>query len=209
MTPALRAIRDKWDRTYAEKEIAADRPPRILEECAHQLPRHGKALDMACGLGAGAIFLARRGLYVTAWDISPVAIEKVTHYARGHDLPLTAEVVDLAQAQIPTQTFDVIHVTRFLLRDRCSDLVRALRPGGLLCYQSFSIEALNATPHKNPAYCLLRGELLALFHELRPVYYREDVDLGATSPELQNEVLLVAQKRSPLPPSIVRSGSGR
>ena len=139
---------------------------------------------------AGAIFLARRGLHVTAWDISPVAIEKITHFAKRHDLPITAEVVDLAQSQIPTQTFDVIHVTRFLLRGLCADLVRALRPGGLLCYQTFSLEALDSTPHKNPAYCLVRGELLGLFHEL-PVYYREDVLLGDTSQGLQNEVLLV------------------
>jgi tellurite methyltransferase len=199
MTATVPTIQEKWDRAYAGKDVAGDRPPRMLDECAHLLPTHGRALDVACGLGAASIFLARRSLQVIAYDISPVAIEKLTHFAEQHALPIKAEVVDLTQAQIPTETFEVIHVSRFMERALCPTLVRALRPGGLLCYQTYTVESFDAAPPKNPVHRLLRGELLEIFHELSPLYYREDALVGDTSQGLRNEASLVAQKRRPAP----------
>jgi SAM-dependent methyltransferase len=200
---AMPAIQDKWDRIYGSKALEAEAWPRVLGENAHLLPAHGRALDVACGMGGASIFLARHGLEVVAWDISPVAIARLRGFVAQHGLAITPEVVDVTGVRMPEQAFDVIHVSRFLERGVCAALSRALRHDGLLFYQTFSLEALDTAPHKNPDYCLVRGELLGLFHELRPVVYREDALLGDTAQGLRNEVLLVAQRPSPPPPFFV------
>lgn len=71
---SMSTIRDKWDRTYGSKAVEAAAWPRVLSENAHLLPRRGRALDVACGMGGASIFLARHGLEVVSWDISPVAM---------------------------------------------------------------------------------------------------------------------------------------
>ncbi len=188
----------KWDRIYEHRQIGEDAYPGILDDAEHLLPTRGRALDLACGAGAASIFLARRGLEVTAWDISAVAIGKLGYHAARHGLPIRAEVVDIGQTPIPQEGFDVIVVSRYLERSLCARLSQALRPGGLLAYQTFTIEATDVL-HMNPAYCLVRGELLGLFHDLRPLLYREDALVGNTSSGLRNEARLVAQKRIPMP----------
>ena len=194
---AMPAIQEKWDRSYGSNAVEAAAWSRVLGENSHLLPTHGRALDVACGMGGASIFLARHGLEVVSWDISRAAIAKLRGFVEQHGLAITAEVVDVTRVQIPEQEFDVIHVSRFLERGVCAALSRALRNDGLLFYQTISLEALDTAPHKNPDYCLVRGELLDLFHELRLVVYREEALLGDTAQGLRNEVLLVAQKRSP------------
>jgi tellurite methyltransferase len=196
---AVPTAQEKWDRIYRSSAVKADAWPRVLVENGHLLPTHGRALDVACGLGEASIFLARHGLEVVAWDISPVAIAKLQDFVAQHGLAITAEVVDVTRVQIPEQAFNVIHVSRFLERSVCAALLRALCHDGLLFYQTSSLEALDTAHTKNPDYCLVRGELLGLFHELHPVAYREEALLGNTAQGLRNEVLLVAQKRRPMP----------
>ena len=183
----------------SRRNVGADPHPGILDDVTHLLPVRGRALDVACGTGAASIFLARHGLEVVAWDISPIAIGKLRIFAARHELAIEPEVVDIAQARIPQEAFDVIFVSRYLERSACAGLSRALRPGGLLVYQTFSIEALESAPHMNPAYCLVRGELLNLFHDLQPVLYREDALVGDTTRGLRNEARLVAQRRYAAP----------
>lgn len=81
----------KWDQIYQEAE---DYPPpaQVLLENAHLLPPSGAALEVAWGLGSNALFLAGRGFEVTAWDLSPVAIEGLRRRAKR--LQVAAQVVD-------------------------------------------------------------------------------------------------------------------
>ncbi|MCB9744977.1 MAG: methyltransferase domain-containing protein [Alphaproteobacteria bacterium] len=189
----------KWDRIYSQRRAEDARPPEALVEHAHLLPTQGRALDLACGMGGAAIFLARRGLEVRAWDASAVAINKLQDYAEAEGLSLEAEQVDLETRPLPEQAFDLIVVAHFLLRDRCGDIARALKPGGLLVYQAHSLEGLPGTRHKNPDYCLRRGELLQLFHGLTPVAWREDALLGDLTQGRRGSCSLVAQATPPEP----------
>ena len=75
------AIISKWNRIYSQSGHDAYLPAQVLADNEFLLPEAGTALDLACGLGANAIFLAQQGLAVTALDISSVAIEKLTAYA--------------------------------------------------------------------------------------------------------------------------------
>ncbi|WP_256104801.1 class I SAM-dependent methyltransferase [Streptomyces sp. ODS05-4] len=128
-----------WDGVYAARPAATDpRPNPRLTEVAAQLPP-GTALDLGCGEGGDALWLARRGWRVTAVDVSAVAAERLARLARTHRLAdrITAEPRDLG-ASFPSGSFDLItahylHTPADL--DRAAVLrtaAHALRPAGRL-----------------------------------------------------------------------------
>ncbi len=180
----------KWDARYREAGSAV--ASEVLAENRHLLPAAGEALDLACGLGGNALLLARHGLRTTAWDLSPVAIERLASEAEG--LPLRAEVRDVLAMPPAAARFDVIVVSRFLERDLCPALVAALRPGGLLFYQTFTRDKAVAGGPSNPDFLLAENELLRLFGGLCLRVYREEGRLGDVTRGLRNEALLVAQR---------------
>ncbi len=73
----MHKIKSKWDDIYAQMEPASVKPTQVLSENLFLLPKQGYALDLACGLGANSLLLAQKGLQVSAWDISEVALEKL------------------------------------------------------------------------------------------------------------------------------------
>jgi len=185
---------DKWNTRYRDAQVGDGRPVQVLSDYAHLLPSHGTALDLACGLGANALLLAARGLDTVAWDISPVAIDKLNAHARGHDLPLAAEVRDLTLHGLPEHHFNVIVVGRYLERRLCPAIAAALKPGGLLYYQTWTRAQVSEHGPGNPAFRLACNELLHLFAELDVIAYREEDTLGDTARGLRNEAYLVAQR---------------
>lgn len=180
----------KWDRRYEN----ADKEPRaatVLKDNLQLLPTTGTALDLACGLGGNALLLAEQGLQTEAWDISPVAIEKLAERAKG--LPLVAKVVDISSDTLPANTFDVIVVSYYLDRELAPAIIKALKSGGRLFYQTFNHIQLGRGP-ANPAYRLQEKELLELFSKLRIRYYREDESTDSSPDAIRDEAMLVAQK---------------
>jgi 2-polyprenyl-3-methyl-5-hydroxy-6-metoxy-1,4-benzoquinol methylase len=192
--------REKWNGIYAQAAVGEGEPARVLRDYAHLLPAQGRALDLACGMGANALFLARHGLATEAWDISEVAMDKLGHYARSHRLPLTARACDVTAAALPEAVYDVIVVSHFLERMLCPALARALRPGGLLYYQTFTrtVTADYAGPG-NESFRLGDNELLELFSGLRLRAYREEGLLGDVRKGWRNEAMLVGQRREEMP----------
>ncbi len=154
----------------------------------------GTAIDVACGLGANALFLARRGLQTLAWDLSEVAVAKLQDFARTQGIPLSAEARDVLAHPPPPASADVIVVSRFLDRPLAPRLEQALRPGGILFYQTFTREKVGSAGPISPEFLLGRNELLHLFPNLRVVAYREEGLIGDLTQGLRNEALLVAQQ---------------
>ncbi len=186
--------RQCWDQRYRDS-ITEQPPALVLGAQAHLLPATGMALDLACGLGANALLLARRGLETWAWDISPVAIGRLDGYAAQAGLAIHTEVRDVVLRPPEPARFDVIVVSRFLERSLAPFLQAALRPGGLLFYQTFTkTRTGEATGPRNPAFLLEDNELLRLFAPLRVRFYREEGLLGDTAQGIRNEALLIAQK---------------
>ncbi|MDH5301662.1 MAG: class I SAM-dependent methyltransferase [Gammaproteobacteria bacterium] len=188
-------VQEKWDRIYTVEDISKAKPCALLAENIHLLPHQGTALDLACGLAGNALALIKHGLSAQAWDISPVVVAKLNHYASEHQLPLTAHSCDLTDAQLPESTFDVIVISHYLQRPLAPAIVNALKPNGLLFYQTF---VRDTTPGysgpSNPDFLLEQGELLRLFAALRPVFYREEGTLGNHQLGQRNIAQLVAQK---------------
>ncbi|MFI6921142.1 class I SAM-dependent methyltransferase [Nonomuraea spiralis] len=128
-----------WDGVYAARPPVTDPRPNLrLAETVPSLPP-GDALDLGCGDGGDALWLARQGWKVTAADISAVALRRVAGLARTHGLDHRLATVrhDLGRS-FPSGRFDLIcahylHTPHDL--DRASVLrsaARALHPGGRL-----------------------------------------------------------------------------
>jgi len=183
----------KWNSRYA---TAAGKPRAalVLRENRHLLPASGDALDLACGLGGNALLLAQAGLTVQAWDLSSVAIDALRLRTAAECLPVEAAVRDVdKQPPMPT-SFDVIVVSYFLQRTLAPALCAALRPGGLLFYQTFVKNKVYQQGPTNPDFLLAENELLTLFAPLRLRVYHEIGALGDITQGLRNEVLFVGQK---------------
>jgi SAM-dependent methyltransferase len=186
--------RKKWDAIYSQKTGFPGAPSRVLAENVHLLPRAGEALEIACGLAGNAVLLAERGLTTRAWDISAVAIEQVTQYARARGLPLTGEARDVMQHPPSPASCDVVVIAHFLERALVPHLIRTLRRGGLLFYQTFTRTRVTDSGPGNPEFRLADNELLELFAPLRLLVYREEGRVGDLDRGLRDEALIVAQK---------------
>jgi tellurite methyltransferase len=186
-----------WNERYAGADATEASPAEVLRDFAHLLPAWGRALDLACGLGANALLLARRGLQVEAWDSSAVAIERLREAAALEGLDIRSDVRDVVLQPPQVGSFDVIVVSRFLERSLVSALQAALRPGGLLYYQTFIREAVHADRGpRRPEYRLAGNELLGLFRDLRLIVYREEGRLGNLGAGLRDEAYAVFHRAS-------------
>jgi SAM-dependent methyltransferase len=150
-------------------------PASWLEDHADLLPRSGCAVDVACGRGRHALWLAARGLSVLALDRNEDAIRELHRAAVDARMPILAETRDLETGapSIGIAAFDVVVVIHYLHRPLFPTLLDALRPGGLLIYETFTrAQALRGKP-TNPDFLLDEGELWRLVQPLEIVDYRE------------------------------------
>jgi tellurite methyltransferase len=164
------AERDKWDARYRDGAYESRTHPTAL--LAEWLPRlqRGRALDVACGAGRNALFLAANGYAVTALDISGVALERGRRSATERGLTiewLRADLDDDPARVLPAGPFDLIVWVRYVHRTLMPHLVARLAAGGaLLCEQHLLTGEAVAGP-TSTHFRLAPGELLAAAHGLR------------------------------------------
>ena len=132
--PALRA---EWDNRYADRQqLWSGRPNgALVAEVAGLAP--GRALDVGCGEGADAVWLARGGWDVTAIEVSGVALERAAGHARDAGLTVRWVHAALTDAGLPPASFDLVSAQYpALLRtpDAAAEraLLAAVAPGGVL-----------------------------------------------------------------------------
>jgi SAM-dependent methyltransferase len=125
------------------------------------LPHAGYALDVACGRGRHALFLAERGLAVVAIDRDRLAIDELTAEALRRNLAVEARVVDLEAGEVDLgrEVYDLIVVFHYLHRPLFPALLRALAPGALLIYETFTVDQARLGKPTNPDFLLQHGEL--------------------------------------------------
>lgn len=157
--------REKWDERYrAGAYEERPHPTALLRDWLTRLPR-GKALDVACGAGRNAVFLAANGYTVTALDISAVGIERGRRRATEQQLSIDWLCIDLdepgvpALPALPQARYDLIVWVRYIQRALMPHLIARLAPGGvLLCEQHLATSTPVAGP-SNPNFRLQPGEL--------------------------------------------------
>ena len=152
------ADRDRWNARYADGAYESRRHPSpFLEQNAHLLPENGRALDLACGAGRNAIYLAERDLAVDAVDISRVALERGR--ADAGDLAIRWIECDLDDGFEPSVDYDLIVNIRYVNLPLVSTLVKSLRPGGVLVIEQHLATDADVIGPKNPAFRIAKGQL--------------------------------------------------
>lgn len=146
-----------------------------LETNADLVPTSGHALDVACGTGRAAMWLAERGLEVRALDRDPQKIAALREVAASRRLAVTAEVVDLETRDVDlgAARYDVISVARYLHRPLFPILIRALALNGLLFYETFTTAQAGRGGPTSPDHLLEPGELPRLVGGLEVLRERE------------------------------------
>lgn len=167
----------RWDKKYdSEIYLFGREPLRFLRDHVDLLPK-GTALDLAMGEGRNGVFLATKGFQVTGVDISEVGVKKAHALAAEKGVTLTTIVADLEQHSIPPNAFDVIICTYYLQRELFPKIATALKPGGMVLIETYTVDHLKYRPKFNKAFLLERNELLTLLPGLRVLRYQE-VDTG-------------------------------
>jgi SAM-dependent methyltransferase len=150
-------------------------PTRWLADHHYLLPQHGDALDVASGRGRNALWLAQRGLRTLAVDRDQDALAFVREEAARRRLPLRTEVMDLESGNValPRGPFDLIVVVHYLHRPLFGALKEALRPGGILVYETFTRAQAERGQPTNPDFLLEPQELRELIQPFDILVERE------------------------------------
>jgi SAM-dependent methyltransferase len=160
-----------WENMYRSGERGRENhPTALLVETAAKLPP-GSALDLACGTGRNALYLAEQGWTVTAVDGSESAIEQVRDRSSQRGLSINAQVADLAAPDFALQTeaFDLIVIAYYLQRNLFPLAKAALRLGGLLVAIAHTAEPGEESKPNRAA----SGELRDIFAGWRILHHYE------------------------------------
>jgi SAM-dependent methyltransferase len=148
--------------------------------------RLGPVVDLACGRGRHALAAAARGARVIGFDRDRDHLRRLRRVAAERRLPLHAVRADLEGGHgIPVRagTCGAILVFRFLFRPLADAICEALRPSGLLLYETFTVHQTRfGRSPSNPSFLLAEGELRELFPKLEILEYWEGVT-GEEQPE--------------------------
>ncbi len=175
-------------------------PSPFLVEQLHRLPK-GKALDVAAGHGRHSLFLASQGYEVDAIDRDENALAQLAAAAQSHAYStITTRALDLEQPApfdpgLGKEVYDVIVVFFYLHRSLFPSLIDALKPGGILAYETFTID--NYFHHQHPKrweFCLTPNELLRLSSGLQILHYDEGGHRGNQTSGLAYTAQLLAHK---------------
>src|SRR6266436_1513971 len=126
-----------WDERYSSGERAAEdidaAPTPLLVETSKRLTP-GRALDLACGAGRNALWLAEQGWSVTAVDGSPAAIEILRSQALSRGVTVNVKVADpeKCESQIEPASWNLIAICYYLQRDPFSPAKQGVVPGGIV-----------------------------------------------------------------------------
>ena len=173
-----RAERDKWNERYRGGQYASrEHPTALLADWAPRV-RNGAALDVACGAGRNALFLAAAGFRVDAVDISDAGIERARASAvsRGLDIRfIEADLTGDPRLTLPDEPYDLIVWVRYVNPGLMPHLVDRLAPGGhIVCEQHVTTPADVVGP-RSPEFRLAPNELLRSASGLLVVHYNEGI----------------------------------
>lgn len=185
----------KWNGRYlTESNYRQQGPPsQLLRDFVHLLPQDGVVLDAAAGLGVNALFVAQQRLSVVALDISEVGLHLLRQRAAALNVAVATAVFDLTQPTFPANCVDVILNFRFLERSAFSAYKQALRPGGLIIFETF----VHTGEGETPVYLLEPGELSQAFADFAVIHSLETAVPGHRSGKMRPIAQLVAQKTYP------------
>lgn len=150
-------------------------PAAWLVDNIDLIPRGRAVLDVACGHGRHALFLARHGWPVHAVDRDAGVLEQLRSVAKARRLPITIEEIDLevGTPSLGDRRYGGVVVFNYLHRPLMPAITAAVAPGGVLVYETFTAGQARRGHPKNPAFLLDEGELPRLVMPLEVMRSRE------------------------------------
>jgi SAM-dependent methyltransferase len=183
----------EWDERYRQGRAMPEEPAALLVENQALLPAGGRALDIAMGSGRNALYLASLGFRVTGVDVSRVAVEYCRERAARLGLAVETVLADLEEYRLPVRRYDLIVNFYYLQRSLADPIVRALKRGGVLVFESYTIDQLQCGyGPKDSGFLLRPGELGEMFAGLETLLYHEGVIEGDRGPKAVAQ--LIARK---------------
>ena len=177
---------NQYDERYARPGYYWGKTPsQICYRVLQMLPpdRPLRLLDIGCGEGRNAVFFARNGYQVTAFDVSPTGIEKTKQLAAAAGVPIEAFVADINDYDL-TQPFDVLFSTgvlQYVPAERRKALFANYRaytsPGGSHVFSVFVKKPFigRAPDEEKTAHKWISGELFTYYHDWRIPFCTEEV----------------------------------
>jgi tellurite methyltransferase len=161
-----------------------DVPSRFVVEWLPRLPAalawggptdpRPTALDLAMGRGRHAQLLARAGFRTFGVDMKLEAVRDAVGRARADALVVRAWCADLTQTRLPREVFDVVLITRYLQRDLFPSIWELPKTGGVVLYETFTVNQRRLGFGPTSADHLLQpGELRQFFERFDVLFYEE------------------------------------
>jgi len=188
-----RADREKWDRRYREGAYAQRSwPSALLTDWIDAIPP-GRAMDVACGAGRNALYLAERGFGVDAVDISGEALERARDTGRQMGLSVNWVEHDLDEPLELDSRYQLILIIRYVNLPLIGRLTANLAPGGFLMCEQHMVSEEEVIGPANPAYRVRPGDLISTAQGMRILHLEEGM---VEDPDGQTAALarLVAQR---------------
>ena len=167
--------RIRWDQRYSREgaEVSLNQPLWI-EEFDGWIPREGYALDIAAGAGRLSVWMARRGVTVTAADISLVGLRLASQSAVTEGLSIETLAADLEIDPLPGGPFQIITCFRYWQPDLFPAIQACLSSGGVFVSEVATIQNLEKHEHPSRKYLAEPGQLGDLCSPMEVLYYEED-----------------------------------
>ena len=179
--------KERWNRRHVEKPMRKNVEPIITKYI--DLATKGKALDIACGIGRNTHYLVERGFVVDAVDLSDYALSQVQNSKQINKIE-----VDLDSYNLQKNQYDLIININYLSRRLLPQIKEALKPNGLLIFETFIVAHGDFKQPANPEYLLRVNELLHAFIGIDIIYYEERDDKNLRGEETR--VASLVAKRS-------------
>jgi tellurite methyltransferase len=164
-----------WEQRYrAQEETSESSPHTVVVESVSALSP-SRALDLACGTGHNALWLAQQGWHVTAVDGSRTAIETLCRRAGKLGVTIDAQVADLEDSSfsIEAARYDLIAMCYYFERSLIEPCHQGLVPGGVMVAIALLIES----GKEHSTFRLQPGELRGYFADWDILHYSEGTDV--------------------------------
>ncbi len=167
--------KQQWEDHYRGADSGSPQGPDELLAGNPALLTGGLALDVACGSGRNALYLAECGYRVIAVDRSPAAVRLARGRARSKGLQLEAAAADMLDVRFGDERFDLIANFYFLERDLIPRIKQGLKTGGLVFFETFTSHGIPRDDPRYRKFLIDPNELLTMFSDFFIFFYFERV----------------------------------
>lgn len=148
---------------------------QLLQRALPFLSTGSHILDLACGTGRNGVYLASLGHSLTYLDRNIDALNTLESHAIDGET-ICVDLETQPPYQLPKSTFDMVIVFRYLHRPLMPSIIEAIKPGGLIVYETFTHQQASIGRPKNPDFLLNDGELAHHFTNFESLYEFEGLD---------------------------------